>query len=112
MAIRKQTKSWKTRHGARVRVCDMTDTHLLNAEAMCRRNYFRFCDEVASAAYDYAFSASTPDGASMAAEQAADSAAEEAINQDQIGEWCPVYPSLLLEIERRNLTLKGGFCER
>jgi len=30
MTIRKQTKIWKTRDGRKVRICDMTDEHLMN----------------------------------------------------------------------------------
>lgn len=29
-SIRKKTKIWKTKTGARIRICDMTDEHLLN----------------------------------------------------------------------------------
>jgi len=36
---RKVTKVWTTSDGKRVRICDMTDTHLTNAIKSCRRHH-------------------------------------------------------------------------
>jgi len=33
--IRKVTTIWKTREGKKIRICDMTDEHLLNAIKFC-----------------------------------------------------------------------------
>jgi len=35
--MRKQTKLWKQRDGKRIRICDMTDTHIVNCVKMLKR---------------------------------------------------------------------------
>ena len=35
--MRKQTKVWTTRDGRKIRICDMTDEHLLNTIRLLRR---------------------------------------------------------------------------
>ena len=37
--MKKVTKKWKTADGQKVRICDMTDSHLLNAIAWCERKH-------------------------------------------------------------------------
>ena len=106
MSIRKQTKHWVTKTGERVRVCDMGDQHLLNAEAMVSRNYRQRCLYSSIEAMSYAFSAMTPDGASDCALSESEALAEEAEAQEMIEEWCPAYPALIAEIERRKLERK------
>ena len=38
-ALRKVTKKWTTSDSARIRICDMTDDHLLNTIAWCQREH-------------------------------------------------------------------------
>ncbi len=37
VAIRKVTKRWTAADGKKVRICDMSDTHLINAIEFCQR---------------------------------------------------------------------------
>ena len=38
MRLRKQTKVWTTKDGRKVRICDMTDDHLINSIKLLRRH--------------------------------------------------------------------------
>ncbi len=44
-ALRKQTKIWVTKSGQRIRVCDMSDAHLLNVIRFLRRRKDRIIAE-------------------------------------------------------------------
>ena len=95
----KQTKLWKTKDGRKIRICDMEDNHLLNTIAMLQRVsesrrisnsvYYLFCTPPNGEMALYAF------------EQ----------EQDNVwrATWCdylpPIYSNLVLEAERRGLTI-------
>lgn len=105
--MRKQTSLWTMKNGTKIRVCDMADSHLKNAEAMVARNYRAKCSVEASQALAYAFAPMTPDGASMAAEREGDLLLEEAEVQEYIADWCAAYPALVEELHRRGLKTKA-----
>lgn len=91
---RKVTKVWTTKDGTRVRICDMTDSHLCNTIRFLQRAHDRAVTDA------FAF-ASLFDGESMAsyyADQDADNAAQS--TPDDV---FPLYSDLLAEAERRGL---------
>jgi hypothetical protein len=95
---------WVKRDRTPVRICDMSDDHLLNTIRMLRRaprlNWVTDC--WAFRAMDYAVDA--PDGASMAAESWANSIMMPGPEQDDLfAKEYPVFGELLDEARRRKL---------
>jgi len=70
-SIPKQTRTWKTREGAQIRVCDMGDEHLVNSLKMLKRKALHMRDDALAAAWSAA-SMFNGDMATYYAEQEAD----------------------------------------
>ena len=98
--MRKQTKKWTTRSGMKIRICDMTDQHLVNAIRCLRREAekirMRHVDE-AAAAVDMV----NGEMASYHAEQEFD----EACMADAESYLPEIYWDLLMDAERRGLEI-------
>lgn len=96
--IRKQTALWTTKDGIRLRICDMTDTHLLNAARMMRRQAGLIKAEALNMAGD-ALSMFQGEMAQLHVEQEFNRLLD-ADPEDVLPE---IYQKLLWEIERRGL---------
>jgi hypothetical protein len=92
---RKQTKLWTCKDGTRIRICDMTDSHLLNTIAYLERYTVKkqtclvlapnpFCGDIAESMFD------NEQGAVL----------EEGLEPSDV---CASYDNLVAERERRNL---------
>jgi len=98
--MRKQTKLWTTKSGEKIRLCDMTDTHLVNAFNMMTRKYYQHRVQGAFVMADF-----------MSGEIASDSIEQECDyvsgpEFDLVEELCydsPLAQSIYLEIQRREL---------
>lgn len=99
MLFRKKTKRWTTKDGRKIRICDMTDSHLLNTVAMLERYQ--------KAAESYAISSGHQALSTLRGEMAVDLVERELDYIEAYGlEPCEVHPlfaDLLIEKERRNL---------
>jgi len=96
--IRKQTKLWKTKSGRKVRICDMSDDHLLNTIRMLKRN--------AEAYYEYSIADGFSLLGSLRGEMAIDHLEGQLGNLLEEGpdEFLPdIYWNMLDECERRGL---------
>jgi len=94
---------WTTKSGEKVPIRLMGDRHLLNTIRLLQRTYATNCWRTALAADAYA--ATAPDGAAMAAENAAAWLSDEALEQERIDEEYPIFKHLHAEAERRGLEL-------
>lgn len=100
--MRKVTKRWTMKDGTKIRICDMSNSHLLNTIRMLERlELAASWAEVSSLAHY--LGNNPPDGAAMAAEQ---EVAELADNASPAKFW-PIYDDLVLEAERRELLEEG-----
>jgi hypothetical protein len=93
--IKKVTKIWTKKDGSKIRICDMTDSHLTNTIKMLERNAREHeCEALGC------FPSFQGEMAQYYAELAWDSIAENGIDPNEI---TPLYDDLLLEKQRRNL---------
>lgn len=101
--IRKQTKLWTTQDGRKIRICDLTNSHLCSVIKMIVRNgSFKF---LASALAAYQYAATAPDGACLCAEREADQLMYIAEQHDFIA-YCTLWPWLVREAARRKISLE------
>lgn len=102
MSARKQTKIWKTKDGRKIRICDMTDRHLINT--------IKMLEQIAQAKHVQALfnvmraqNVVGGDGALLALES------EERILSDE-GAWVrflpSIYENLIIEHRRRGYTTR------
>jgi len=99
MSIRKQTKLWTTKTGRKIRICDMSDSHLLNAVKMLRR--------YAKSAYENAITNGYYLLGSLQGEAAIDHLEDQlmSLEEESPDEFLPdIYWNMLDECERRGLT--------
>lgn len=100
--MRKQTKQWTMRDGRKIRVCDMDDKHLCNAIRLIRRVSAKRAYALAATALLYARDA--PDGAAMAAEDAADQLlAMDSMDAAEEFDESGLYAAMMDDAERRGL---------
>lgn len=95
--MRKQTKLWTTGDGTKIRICDMSDSHLINTLKMLERKGEKAFQEELRAAYSVSFSSDTM--ADYHHEQAIRNMKEGGFDPFKI----PLYKELYSEAYRRNL---------
>ena len=94
--MRKVTKVWKQKDGTKIRICDMTDSHLENATNLLQKYAFHVMTQTHLALFSYDPSG---DGAIDAHESACASASEETFE-----DYVPViFWSLQYEQDRRTI---------
>ena len=95
----KHTKKWPTKTGKKIRICDMTDTHLINTINMIERRAKQETDNALSAAYR-AEMFLTGEMALMSIENEIRHLEEEGLPPDEL---CPLYKDLVEEALDRDL---------
>ena len=110
--MRKQTKFWKTKNGHRLRICDMTDNHLLNTIDMLKRYAKKLALKEWSQLLAY-LESDPPEGATQCAENDLFNLEAILFGTDTPDEYntlelytrfqISIFNSLLLEKERRGL---------
>ena len=101
--MRKVTKKWITQDGRKIRICDMTDSHLVNTI-----RFLRGRAEVKRLAYSLhapPFNEDTMAG--FQAEQALDQMAGQTTDE-LAAEFWPIFDDLMTEAFRRNLQTGEG----
>jgi hypothetical protein len=96
--MRKQTKLWTTKDGRRIRICDMSDSHLENSIRMLERMAVAATEAAISAGFRL-LAGLRGEMAIMDTENELDSLMSEGIAPEEINE---LYNNLLWEKERRN----------
>lgn len=99
-AIRKQTALWTTKNGTKLRICDMGDSHLVNAIKLCQRKAASELTEEIGAAYGV-LAGLNGEMAQFYCEQ--DIARMEESHPDDFLESFPLFEKLCLEAERRGI---------
>lgn len=92
--MKKQTAMWTTRNGARLRICDMEDRHLVNTLRMLRRAH----GELVSSAWAAA--------CSLQGEMASYYAEQDIDRLEQVESTHPLFGRLEMEALRRGLKWK------
>lgn len=100
--IKKVTKKWKTRNGTKIRICDMTDEHIINSihlleslDRSMRRSAYALLDSFNPESEAY-----------FQLENQLLSDLEE--NGESVEDRFPIYYDLNLELERRKEDEKKG----
>ena len=93
LRCRKQTKLWTCKDGTRIRICDMTNAHLLNAIAFLDRHTAGVETALVTAPNPF-----TGDIASDLFDQEQDTVLEEGLDPSDV---TPLYDNLIAERERR-----------
>ena len=99
--MKKQTTFWTTKSGTKIRICDMSDSHLLNTVAMLERNASRYLEHSIDALGHFSMMLQG-EMAQDAAEQELDRLVEED-PIDHLRNNHPLYEKLVTELERRKL---------
>ena len=99
--MRKQTKLWKTKDGRKIRICDMSDSHLINTIKFLNRAAENVRNEEINAAESMSFS--------LQGEMALDAIDAEIrwlydSRPDAANYW-RIYKNLMDDVYRRNLKL-------
>jgi hypothetical protein len=98
--FRKQTKLWKTKDGQKVRICDMSDDHLINTIKMLER--------IAKQIWHYELATAYSAANFLQGEMAIDSADGHIRHLEEEGpdvtRHYPIYENLYYEAMRRELT--------
>ena len=100
--MRKQTKIWITKEGNRIRICDMSDTHLINSILLLERIAEIFCQREIEDGFNL-LSILQGECAIDTVESRLDMLEDYGKDASEIN---PLYDNLCLEAERRNLTWK------
>ena len=98
--MRKQTKKWKTKFGEKIRICDMSDNHLLNAIRYLER-FAKNQDKYIMSQFDC--------GCPFQGEEACDAwdaALTRACNATWDDYLPEIYTNLMWEVERRGLKIE------
>jgi len=99
MPHRKQTKLWKTKDGNILRICDMEDSHLLNAIRLLQRR--AEARRIRNSVFYATCTGPTAEGAMMAFDQECDQAWSATLE-----DYLPsIYDNLTDEAERRKLEI-------
>lgn len=97
--MRKITAIWKTRHGGSIRVCDMTDSHLLNTMRMLEKR----SEVLSQEAVDSGYAVLSSMNGEMAQYSIESDLREMEENGVEVEEFFPVYAQMRKEAWRRGL---------
>ena len=89
-AIRKVTKKWTQKDGTKIRICDMSDSHLVSTIKMLKRSH----QATISAAYSFE--------STLSGEMACDAMESEIASLESVESDCPLFEDLTDEFIRRN----------
>lgn len=98
-AFRKQTKLWTTKNGTRIRICDMSYSHLKNAIAMLERKAKYDHEEAINSAYE-CMDSFNGEMAQLSMQSIAVSLRNE--GWESVFDYDPTYNAMKLDMERRN----------
>lgn len=100
MSIPKQTACWTMKDGTKIRVCDMSDAHLVNTMRMLERGAVKAQGQTISALYSVSC---------MIQGEMASMDCDNAIAQAEESDWTdylpPIYDKMVLDAERRGLKI-------
>jgi len=99
--MRKVTKKWTCKDGRKIRICDMTDSHLANTIAMLERAAPAARQQALNVMY-FASSCLQGEMASYYAEQDIDRLEQSTVEEFLSGLF-PVYADLVIERDRREI---------
>jgi len=93
--MRKQTKQWTTKTGRKIRICDMTNIHLLNTVRMLKRNARAYYENALASGYSLL--------SSLQGEMAQDHLESKLMSLESDDLLPDIYWNLLDECERRGI---------